>query len=476
MRHVITPSQIVKQTMVTPPVSMALGTNTPFIHNINGYDIDLNYASTQQYYRLPNGQIIQVRRQNSHENGDSSSTCHVRTQKKKFTPHGGWRVVELKAQPHQELQQQQVQQKQQQEQQQHHHIRSKEFQQHNYACQQQPNTVTISTTGLHNNVNSPNNMVRIIRQQHHQQQAIPNIINHNQNMSTNQCSTVITPISNVTLKNSGIVASVNSINGLAISPYNSTRSTGQTSTIISQQQQQQQHLHHHAFSQHQQQLAGLRPINVGHAITVDEQQQYQQRHAQQNHQQQQQQLLNAHSPTREASNRIQASYTNISGQNHNFSVYPQISLRNKSNINNHHIIQQQVQHHRQPQQSLLPEASESGISKTGIMQYNFPSTPIGQARSHLQDRIHNTVDICRHIVTKLNALTNSNAYKQAKTAREVKELYIHKSYLLTYVVGRFKMLQDKCLADMRLMGFHHEADCLKEGLLAPGKISINFTF
>lgn len=38
-------------------------TPTPIYHNVNGYQIDLNHAARQEIFRLPNGKLIQVRKQ-----------------------------------------------------------------------------------------------------------------------------------------------------------------------------------------------------------------------------------------------------------------------------------------------------------------------------------------------------------------------------------------------------------------------------
>ncbi|XP_053966180.1 uncharacterized protein LOC128868294 isoform X2 [Anastrepha ludens] len=103
-----------------------------------------------------------------------------------------------------------------------------------------------------------------------------------------------------------------------------------------------------------------------------------------------------------------------------------------------------------------------------MVRHVFPDTAFGQARTQLQDQVFNAMEICQHLTGKVQTLTNSNAYKQARNYLEVKELYIHLSYLLTYAIGRFKGLQDKCLADMRQLGFVNDADSLENGQLAAG--------
>ncbi|XP_034129710.1 uncharacterized protein LOC117584730 isoform X3 [Drosophila guanche] len=104
-----------------------------------------------------------------------------------------------------------------------------------------------------------------------------------------------------------------------------------------------------------------------------------------------------------------------------------------------------------------------------LMRHVFPNSSIGQARAQLQEQIFNAMDICTHLTGKVISLTHSNAYNQARSYMDLKELYIHMSYLMTYAIGRFKHLQDKCLVDMRDMGFKNDANSLENGQLAAEK-------
>lgn len=117
---------------------------------------------------------------------------------------------------------------------------------------------------------------------------------------------------------------------------------------------------------------------------------------------------------------------------------------------------------------------QTGPIRPVMVRHVFPDNPIGKARSGLQDQVFNAMEICTHLTNKIQTLTNSNAYKQARNFLEVKELYIHLSYLLTYAIGRFKSLQDKCLGDMRTLGFGNDADCLENGQLAAGKFEMSY--
>ncbi|KAL5290433.1 hypothetical protein ACFFRR_010040 [Megaselia abdita] len=101
----------------------------------------------------------------------------------------------------------------------------------------------------------------------------------------------------------------------------------------------------------------------------------------------------------------------------------------------------------------------------------FPSTPLGVARNTLQSQLFHTMEICHHLMTKTHTMTNSNAYKTVHNLMDIKELYIHLSYLLTYAIGRFKGLQDKCLNDMKALGFTQEARNLEKGQLAKDNLT-----
>ncbi|XP_068147775.1 transcriptional regulator ATRX isoform X1 [Drosophila tropicalis] len=104
-----------------------------------------------------------------------------------------------------------------------------------------------------------------------------------------------------------------------------------------------------------------------------------------------------------------------------------------------------------------------------LVRHVYPNTAFGQSRTQLQEQIFSAMDICTHLTGKVISLTNSNAYNQARSYLDLKELYIHMSYLMTYAIGRFKHLQEKCLVDMREMGFKNDANSLENGQLAAEK-------
>ncbi|KAH8415902.1 hypothetical protein KR222_003295, partial [Zaprionus bogoriensis] len=108
----------------------------------------------------------------------------------------------------------------------------------------------------------------------------------------------------------------------------------------------------------------------------------------------------------------------------------------------------------------------AAVKAPALVRHVYPTSAIGLARSQLQDQIFNAMEICTHLTGKVQTLTHSNAYNQARSYMDLKELYIHLSYLMTYAIGRFKQLQDKCLVDMREMGFKNDANSLENGQLA----------
>ncbi|XP_065370423.1 uncharacterized protein ADD1 isoform X2 [Calliphora vicina] len=167
---------------------------------------------------------------------------------------------------------------------------------------------------------------------------------------------------------------------------------------------------------------------------------------------------------------------NISVQHHPQVLRYNSSMIGSTTINpvNHNgttiqVLNGQMTSQSQPQQQQQQQVQQSGPVRPVMVRHVFPDNPIGQARNGLQDQVFNAMEICTHLTNKVQTLTNSNAYKQARNFLEVKELYIHLSYLLTYAIGRFKSLQDKCLGDMRTLGFGNDADCLENGQLAADK-------
>ncbi|GAB0097845.1 hypothetical protein DMENIID0001_135220 [Sergentomyia squamirostris] len=98
-----------------------------------------------------------------------------------------------------------------------------------------------------------------------------------------------------------------------------------------------------------------------------------------------------------------------------------------------------------------------------IISQQMANTPYGKAKMELDGRIRNGQEICMHIIGKMNTLVASNAYKSMKSPKDVKEIHIHLSYLLTYAINRFKTLQEKSMENMKALGFGGDVESIMSG-------------
>uniref|UniRef100_A0A1L8DFY4 Putative transcription initiation factor iif n=1 Tax=Nyssomyia neivai TaxID=330878 RepID=A0A1L8DFY4_9DIPT len=98
-----------------------------------------------------------------------------------------------------------------------------------------------------------------------------------------------------------------------------------------------------------------------------------------------------------------------------------------------------------------------------IISQQAANTPYGKAKTELDSRIRNGQEICMHIIGKMNTLVASNAYKSMKSQKDVKEIHIHLSYLLTYAINRFKTLQEKSMENMKTLGFGGDVASIMSG-------------
>lgn len=114
-------------------------------------------------------------------------------------------------------------------------------------------------------------------------------------------------------------------------------------------------------------------------------------------------------------------------------------------------------------QAFQPIAYTLGCKEAPAAPRKYPNGPVGDACTQFEQQIFNGMEMCQNTDNKLKTLMSSNAYKTVRSVNDVKELLIHMSYLMTITLGRFKTLQDKCIDDLRQLGFPNEADSLAKG-------------
>ncbi|XP_063702242.1 uncharacterized protein LOC134832207 [Culicoides brevitarsis] len=128
----------------------------------------------------------------------------------------------------------------------------------------------------------------------------------------------------------------------------------------------------------------------------------------------------------------------------------------------HPQMQQRLIQVQQPTQVQQVRAPPTGLSlqppPMTLEKPSHPPTPLGMARNAFEFKVLNTLEVCHQIIGKINTLTNYPSYKTVNHISELKDLYKHLSYLLSYTVGRFKTLQDKCAQETKDLGFDEDTE------------------
>ncbi|XP_055612523.1 uncharacterized protein LOC129759136 [Uranotaenia lowii] len=100
------------------------------------------------------------------------------------------------------------------------------------------------------------------------------------------------------------------------------------------------------------------------------------------------------------------------------------------------------------------------------------SNPIHNFQRVFDSRLIEAAEISLHVIPKINNLLNSTSYKQTNKFPHLKDLYHTVSYVIKYVKDRFQQLEEKCISDIRRMGYNKITDL---GPILSNRISDNLT-
>ncbi|ETN60071.1 hypothetical protein AND_008316 [Anopheles darlingi] len=89
------------------------------------------------------------------------------------------------------------------------------------------------------------------------------------------------------------------------------------------------------------------------------------------------------------------------------------------------------------------------------------NSQVGRGKKEFEAKLLVGAETCHQIMSKIATLTGSQSFKKIRHLRDLKELYLHMSYLLTYGVRRLQGLQEQCIEDVHALGFDNASEFLR---------------
>lgn len=98
-----------------------------------------------------------------------------------------------------------------------------------------------------------------------------------------------------------------------------------------------------------------------------------------------------------------------------------------------------------------------GTTPTPCKNKKLENRALQEARIQLKDQVLKQMhELCQHVVAKLNKFISSTAYQSVSNYTNIKDLYLHLSYLCRYTMDRFKTLYDKCTINMKQCAMYED--------------------